>query len=98
MLKSMFPIVDAALLLGACNQPPQQAAAPPAQRVMAPRQMPPATGYFDTGSSTLSPQAMASIRQVAADYKTMGNITVTLAGHADTVAGTADRKSAAPDC
>ena len=28
--------------------------------------------YFDTGSSTLSQQAMASIRQVAADYKAAG--------------------------
>jgi outer membrane protein OmpA-like peptidoglycan-associated protein len=86
MLKSLFPVVAAALLLGACNQtPPPQAAAPPAQRPMALRQMPPATVYFDTGSSSLSPQAMASIRQVLGDYKTMGNATVTLAGHADTV-------------
>jgi hypothetical protein len=85
MLNSIFPIVAAALLLGACNQPPQQAAAPPVQRAMVPRQMPPETVYFDTGSSTLSPQAMASIRQVAANYKTTGNATVTLTGHTDTV-------------
>ena len=85
MLKSLFPVVAAALLLGACSQtPPPQAAAPPAQR-MALRQMPPATVYFDTGSSTLTPQAMASIQQIAADYKTTGNATVTLAGHTDTV-------------
>jgi outer membrane protein OmpA-like peptidoglycan-associated protein len=86
MLKSLFPVVAAALLLGACNQTPSpQAAAPPAQRVMAPRQMAPATVYFDTGSSTLSPQAMASIQRVAANYKTTGNATVTLTGHTDTV-------------
>ena len=48
-------------------------------------QMPPATVYFDTGSSTLSPQSMATIQQVAADYKTTANATVTLNGHTDTV-------------
>jgi OmpA family len=47
--------------------------------------MPPAAVQFDTGSSTLSPQAMASIRQVSADYRTMGNATVALTGHTDTV-------------
>jgi outer membrane protein OmpA-like peptidoglycan-associated protein len=87
MLKSLFPVVAAALLLGACNQtpPPPQAAAPPAQRAMASRQMAPATVYFDTGSSSLSPQSMTTIRQVAADSKTTGNATVTLSGHTDTV-------------
>jgi len=52
---------------------------------MAPTQMPPATVYFATGSSTLSVEAMSSIQQVAASYKTMGNATVTLTGHTDTV-------------
>jgi OOP family OmpA-OmpF porin len=85
MLKSLFPVLAAALLLGACNPAPPQAAAPPTQRGTTLRQMPPATVYFDTGSSTLSPQAMVSIQQVAADYKTTGNATVNLAGHADTV-------------
>jgi hypothetical protein len=84
MLKSIFPIVAAALLLGACSQTPPPPA-PPAQRAMAPRQMPPATVYFGTGSSTLSPESMASIRQVAANYKTTANATVTLTGHTDTV-------------
>ena len=64
MPKSIFPVVAAALLLGACNQAPPQAAAPPPQYLTAPRQMPPTTVYFDTGSSTLSPQSIASIRQV----------------------------------
>jgi hypothetical protein len=85
MLKSIFPIVAAALLLGACSQTPPPPPAPPAQRAMAPRQMPPATVYFGTGSSTLSPESMASIRQVAANYKTTANATVTLTGHTDTV-------------
>ena len=86
MLKSLLPIVAAALLLGACNPtPPPPPPAPPAQRAMAPSQMPPATVYFATGSSTLSPQSMATIQQVAANYKTTGNATVTLTGHTDTV-------------
>jgi hypothetical protein len=85
MLKSLFPILAAALLLGACNQPPQQAAAPPPPPPTVASQMPPATVYFASGSSTLSAEAMASIRQVAADYRTAGNATVTLAGHTDTV-------------
>lgn len=85
MLKSLFPVVAAALLLGACSQTPQQAAAPPPPPAMAPRAMPPATVYFDTGSSTLSPQAMTSIQQVGANYKATGNATVALTGHTDTV-------------
>ncbi len=52
---------------------------------MAPRQMPPATVYFDTGSSTVSSEAMATIQQVAANYRTTGNATVSLTGHTDTV-------------
>ena len=84
MLKSLIPALAAALLLGACNEPPQ-AAAPPAPPPTVARQMPPATVYFDSGSATLSQQAMASIRQVAADYRTTGNATVTLTGHTDTV-------------
>jgi OmpA family len=86
MLKFLFPVVAAALLLGACNPtPPPPPPAPPPQPAMAPSQMPPATVYFATGSSTLSPESMATIRQVAANYKTTANATVTLTGHTDTV-------------
>ena len=85
MLKSLLPVVAAALLLGACSQTPPPPPPPPPQRAMAPSQMPPTTVYFATGSSTLSPEAMSSIQQVAANYKTMGNATVTLTGHTDTV-------------
>ena len=85
MLKSIFPIVAAALLLGACNPTPPPPPPPPALSAMAPSQMPPATVYFATGSSTLSPESMATIQQVAANYKTTANATVTLTGHTDTV-------------
>ena len=85
MLKFIFPVVAAALLLGACSQTPPPPPAPPPQRAMAPSPMPPATVYFATGSSTLSPESMATIQQVAANYRTTGNATVTLTGHTDTV-------------
>jgi hypothetical protein len=85
MLKSLFLVVAAALLLGACSQAPPPPPAPPAQRAMAPQQMPPATVYFGTGSSTLSPESRGPIQQVAANYKTTANATVTLSGHTDTV-------------
>ena len=85
MLKFLFSVVAATLLLGACSQTPPPPPAPPAQRAMAPSQMPPATVYFATGSSTLSPESMATIQQVAANYKNTANATVTLTGHTDTV-------------
>jgi hypothetical protein len=85
MLKSLFSLVAAALLLGACNPTPPPPPPPPPQRAMAPSPMPPTTVYFATGSSALSPEAMSSIQQVAANYKTMGNASVTLTGHTDTV-------------
>ena len=85
MLKSLYPVVVAALLLGACSQTPPPPPAPPPQRAMAPSQMPPATVYFASGSATLSQESMATIQQVAANYRTTGNATVTLTGHTDTV-------------
>ena len=84
MPKFLFSLIAVALLLGACSQtPPPPPPAPQAQP--APRQMPPATVYFETGRSTLSPQSMATIQQVAAESKTTANATVTLNGHTDTV-------------
>lgn len=85
MPKPLFPIIAAALLLGACTQPPPQAAAPPVQRVVPPGEVPPTIVYFNTGSSTLTPQATTSIQQVATEFKTKPSAYVTLAGHTDTV-------------
>ena len=85
MLKSIFPVVAAALLLGACSQTPPPPPAPPPQRAMAPIPMPPATVYFASGSATLSQESMATIQQVAANFRSAGNATVTLTGHTDTV-------------
>jgi hypothetical protein len=64
---------------------------------MAPRQVPPTTVYFDTGSSTVSPHAMPSIQRVADNYDTVGNATVSLAGHTATV-GSPDYKMALSQC
>ena len=83
MLKPLISVVAAVWLLSACSQTPPPP--PPPQRAMPPSPMPPTTVYFATGSSALSQEAMSSIQQVAANYKTMGNATVTLTGHTDTV-------------
>jgi hypothetical protein len=85
MLKSILPILAAAFLLAACSNPPPQAAAPPPTRMALTSAAPPTAVTFATDRATLSPQAMASIRQVAANYKASPGSTVTLTGHADTV-------------
>jgi hypothetical protein len=60
--------------------------------------MPPATVYFTSGSATLSQESMATIQQVAANYRSAGNATVTLTGHTDTQlrAGRAPRRTTSP--
>jgi hypothetical protein len=83
MFKSLVPVIAAALMLGACSQPPPQAAAP-VQRVVPPGEVPPMTVYFDTGRSTLSAQAASVVQGAATVYKRQGNARVTLTGHADT--------------
>ena len=79
MLKKFLIASAGALLLTACQQPPQQASTPPPA--------PPAQAfdvYFDTGQSTLSPQANATVSQAAAAFK-QGGTAVGVRGHADTV-------------
>ena len=85
MLKSIVPILAAALLLGACNDAPSQAAPPPPTRMALTGTAPATAVYFATDRATLSPKAADSIRQVAAEYKARPGSTVTLTGHADTV-------------
>jgi hypothetical protein len=83
MIKSLPAIACMALLLAACNNPP-----PPAQAVSAP---PPATVqapsfmvFFDWDRSNLSPQAIGTIQQAAAAYKSNSGARVTAVGHTDT--------------
>ena len=85
MLKSIVPILAAALLLGACNNAPSQASPPPPTRMALTGTAPATAVYFATDRATLSPKAADSIRQVAAEYKARPGSTVTLTGHADTV-------------
>jgi hypothetical protein len=81
MLKSCASIIGAALLLGACAQPaPDQAVAAPPQTVQAPSFM----VFFDWDRSDLSAQAVDTIRQAAAAYKSNSGARVTAIGHTDT--------------
>ncbi len=79
MLKSLFAVIAAALLLGACDEPPPPAAAPPP-----PPPAPSFMVFFDWDRSNLSAQAMTTIQQAAAAYKTRGAARVTATGHTDT--------------
>jgi hypothetical protein len=84
MLKSRIALVGAALLLGACDSQPQTTSAPPPPP---PPSMSQASSYlvfFDWDKSTLSPQAVATISQAAAAYKTAGSARLTNVGNADT--------------
>ncbi len=79
MLKKLLVAGIAALLLGACDSPPPQAAPPPPP--------PPPTSFmvfFDWDRSNLSAQAMTTIQQAAAAYKSRGAARVTATGHTDT--------------
>lgn len=81
MFKKLLVVAAAAFLLGACDTPPQQAAPPP------PPPPPPPTSFmvfFDWDRSNLSAQAMSTIQQAAAAYKSRGSARVTATGHTDT--------------
>ena len=81
MLKKLLVVCAAAFLLGACDQPQQQVAPPP------PPPPPPPTSFmvfFDWDRSNLSAQAMTTIQQAAAAYKSRGSARVTATGHTDT--------------
>ncbi len=82
MIKPLVSIVAAALLLGACSQPAPQAvsAPPPPQTVQAPSFM----VFFDWDRSDLSAQAMGTIQQAAAAYRSNSGARVTAIGHTDT--------------
>jgi len=79
MFRKILMMPAAMMLLAACQQQPQMASMAPA----AP--LPQAyTVYFDTGQSTLSPDATATVSQAAAAFK-QGGTAVGVRGHADTV-------------
>lgn len=82
MMKSLPAIACMALLLAACGQPPpvQAVMAPPPATVQAPSFM----VFFDWDRSNLSAQAMATIQQAAAAYRSNSGARVTAVGHTDT--------------
>ena len=80
MFKPVLAVIAAALLLGACETPPPQAAAPPPATTPAPSFM----VFFDWDRSNLSPQAMTTLQQAAAAFKSTGAARVTATGHTDT--------------
>ena len=77
--RSLSFATAAALLLGGCNQQQSQSAVSPPQQ--------PSTYVvlFDTGSAALSNQAMSTIQQAAATYRSRSGANVLVAGHTDTV-------------
>ncbi len=81
MFKPFYALIGAALLLGACSEPQQQA-------VVAPPTPPPQVAtymvFFDWDRSDLSAQAMSTIQQAAAAFKTSGQTRITAIGHTDT--------------
>src|SRR5690242_19605169 len=73
MIRPLIAVLGIGLGLSACTpRPPASAASSP-----------PAVVFFDWDKSTLSPQAMATIRQVAASYRSSG-ARITTVGNTDT--------------
>ncbi len=87
MLKSLFAIAGAALLLAACDSAPQAVTAPPPPP--APAAAPSYMVFFDWDRSNLSNQALATIGQAANAWKAGGSPHITAIGHTDT-SGPAD--------
>ena len=80
MLKKLMVVAAATFLLGACAAeppppPPPPPPAPQAQTFMV---------FFDWDRSNLTSQAVDTVRQAAAAYKTRGSANITAVGHTDT--------------
>ena len=83
MLGPLASISCMALLLAACGpSPPVQAVSAPPQPAMV--QAPSFMVFFDWDRSNLSAQALATIQQAAAAYKSNSGARVTAVGHTDT--------------
>ncbi len=81
MLKSLFAVAGAALMLAACDSPQQAVSAPPPPP---PAAAPSYMVFFDWDRSNLSDQAIATIRQAANAWKAGGSPHITAIGHTDT--------------
>jgi hypothetical protein len=82
MIRPLIAVVGAALLLGACESQPQAVAPPQQSPPMAQGQS--YLVFFDWDRSNLSPQALATISQAAAAYKSSGNARISAIGNTDT--------------
>jgi len=82
MIRSLTTMSCMAVLLAACGQPPVQAVASPPASTMV--QTPSFMVFFDWDRSNLSAQAMGTIQQAAAAYKSNSGARVTAVGHTDT--------------
>ena len=82
MLKSLIAVASVALVLAGCNSPPTQVAAPPPPPP--PAAAPSYMVFFDWDRSDLSSQAVATIRQASAAWKSGGTPKITAIGHTDT--------------
>jgi phospholipid transport system substrate-binding protein len=83
MIKPLIAVIGTGLLLGACSSPSQAPTAlspPPSQA--------PSLVFFDWDKSTLSPQAMDTIKQAAAAYKATGGAAIANVGNTDTSGST----------
>lgn len=83
MNKSLLVALGATLFLGACDSKPQTVMAqpPPPQQVA---QSPSYMVFFDWDRSDLSPQALTTIGQAAAAYKSSGSARLSAVGNTDT--------------
>ena len=79
MIKKLLAVVAVAFLLGACDEPAPQAAAPspppPVKNFLV---------FFDFDKSTLTPRAMDIVKEAAAVAKSGQNARLTCTGHTDT--------------
>ena len=69
-----------ALLLVACASEPQLVTAPPAPQPQQPANF---MVFFDWDRSDITPQARGTIQQAAQAHRSMGNVPISLVGHAD---------------
>jgi ABC-type transporter MlaC component len=80
MIKPLIAIVGAGLSLAACDSQLRPSTAPPPPTTA----QAPSVVFFDWDKSSLSPQAMATIREAAAAYKATGSAGITSVGNTDT--------------
>ncbi len=81
MLKKLLALCAAAFLMAACEQTPPQASMQPPPPPPPPKSF---MVFFDWNSTKLSDQALMTLTEVGAAYKSSGSVQVTVTGHTDT--------------